>query len=197
MKQVIFLIQILMFAACVKKTIPLPPTSETENTQTPTAGNILLLQVDYVSFNFEGAKELSVSQLSASDSLPIKVDYKSPSDFGSIFLSYKPTNDSLFFGTIIWSGTGQRYFPSNINAASSFNLINSALAQPTNSRFQTIFYLQYQQPINYSALWNAVNKLQIVGTYLNFNKKIGIFLHTPSVGIGNPAEWNWYIVMSK
>lgn len=197
MKNLIFLIVIFLAAGCVKKAIPMPPSSETANPQAPPAGNILLLQVDYLSFNFEGAKELSVSQPSSSDSLPIKVDYKTPSDFGSLFLSYKPTNDSLFFGTIVWSGTGKKDFPATMDAATSFSLLNSSLAKPINSRFQTIFYLQYPQAINYSALWNAIDKLQIVGTYLNFNKKIGIFLYMPSVGIGNPAEWNWYLIMSK
>jgi hypothetical protein len=155
------------------------------------------LQVDYLSFNFEGATELTVSKLSSSDSLPILINYKPPGDFGSIYLSYKPTNDSLFFGTIDWMGTGQKYFPANINPVDSFNKVNSTLAEPINSRFQTLFYLINQQPTNYSALWKAVNKLQIVGNYLYYKKKIGIFLYTPGLGIGDPAEWNWYIIMSK
>lgn len=162
------------------------------------SNTILLLQVDYMTNVFEGGKEIPISFCnSSSDTIPISVDYKEPGDFGSIALYYQPTNEMIFNGTIIWMGTGKKSFPNDFNSADSFLKLGSEIEQPNITRFQITYYNLYNQPIAYTNLWNAINKLEIVADYLNSNKKIGLFLYTPSVGVGNPNEWDWFVILSK
>ena len=52
---------------------------------------------------------------------------------------------------------------------------------------------------NYNEIWTSVQSLVKVRQYLNSNPNatVKLFLYTPSVGIGNPAEWDWIIVMKN
>jgi len=67
-------------------------------------------------------------------------------------------------------------------------------AQPDDSRFQKIFS---ELPFDYSKIWKSISNLCIVAEYLKNNKKIGLLLYTPSVGVGDPHDWDWYVIMSK
>ena len=186
MKKFSIIISILILFGCSK------------NDESKPSNNIILLQVDYMTNVFEGGKKLTLSTcISNSDTLPISVYYMPPSDFGSITLYYRPTNEMVFNGTIIWMGCGQIIFPESFDSANSFATLESELQQPDTSRFQIIFYELYNQPINYANIWNAISKLKIVSYYLNGSKKIGLFLYTPSVGIGDPNEWDWFVILNK
>jgi len=186
MKQLVIFICIVLLFGCSK---------DDESIQ---SNSIVLLQIDYMTNVFEGGKEISISTaISSSDTIPISVDYRPPGDFGSITLYYQPTNEMIFNGTIIWMGTGHISFPDDFDSADSFSKLGSEIEQPNITRYQTIYYDLYNQPIEYTNLWNAINKLEIVADYLNGNKKIGLFLYTPSVGIGNPDEWDWFVILNK
>lgn len=160
-----------------------------------TINTILLLRVDYMTYKFEGGTEQTISKgLTNSDTIPISVDYKSPGDFGNISLYYQPTNDLIFDGSIIWMGTGVIAYPKSFTTPDNYPTISTNSAQPDNSRFQKVFY---SGSIDYSKIWSSVSNLSIVSEYLKSNKKIGLFLYTPSVGVGNPYEWDWFVIMSK
>ena len=60
-------------------------------------------------------------------------------------------------------------------------------------------FAYYPDTIDYSSIWNSISNLEIVNNYLNTNPngKINLFLYTPSVGIGNPADWDWYIILKN
>lgn len=186
MKKTVILISILFLFGCSK------------DDDSKHSNSILLLKVDYMTYVFEGGKELSIStSISSSDTIPISVDYRPPGDFGSITLYYQPTNDMIFNGTIIWMGTGQISFPSDFDSPNSFSELESEIEKPVITRYQTIYYDLNNQPIEFTNLWSAINRLEIVEDYLNGNKKIGLFLYTPSVGVGDPNEWDWFVILNK
>jgi len=157
--------------------------------------SILLLRVDYMTNQFEGGNEQFINgEITDSDTIPIAVIYKAPGDFGNISLYYQPTNDLLFDGSIIWMGTGTIKYPKTFKSAGSYSLLNNPIVKPDDSRFKCIFG---NPPTDYSLIWNSISRLKIVTDYLKSNKKISLFLYTPSVGIGNPYEWDWFIIMNK
>lgn len=183
----------LLIFSCDKKADKLN-TSNSSPVSPPT--KILLLKVDFMNRTFEGGKEINLSSHNhIKDSLPITVEYYSPTDFGSLRLIYKPNNDSLFYGTIIWMGKGKMFFPSLLDTSTKFKNLNYTLNKPDSSRFQELHTIP--NTFNDTLPWSAISKLDIVKSYCLANKKIGYFLYTPSVGIGNPYEWDWFFILSK
>ena len=184
MRKLIVLLIIFMVISCSK-----------DNDET---NKILLLQVDYTTNIFECGKELIITgQVSDSDTIPIYIDYKAPCDFGNISFYNQPTNELIFDGSIIWMGTGQINYPENFQSSDKFAELESSIEQPDSSEFQIIYYDLYNQQIDYALIWNSINKLEIVVDYLKSNKKIGLFLYTPSVGVGDLNEWDWFVIMNK
>ncbi|MBP1631683.1 MAG: hypothetical protein H6Q15_2576 [Bacteroidetes bacterium] len=138
--------------------------------------SIVILKVDYMTNKFEGGYEQQVNS------------------FGNISLYYKPTNDLLFDGSIIWMGTGTINYPKIFIPASKYSLLESPITKPEDSKFKCIFGTP---PTDYSLIWNSINRLTIVSNCLDSKKKIDLFLYTPSVGAGNPNDWDWIIVMNR
>jgi len=162
------------------------------------SSTILLLKVDYTSYNFEGGFEKVISEaITPADTIPVSVDYIPPGDFGNISLYYQPTNELLFDGSIIWNGTGQISYPASFNPPAAYTLLPSPVAKPDDSRFQIIFYNLKGQAIDYAGIWNGISSLEIVSDYLQSPKKIGLFLYTPSVGVGDPNTWDWFLIFNK
>ena len=160
--------------------------------------SIVLLQIDYVTYEFERGKELAVSaEIPDQDTtLPIVFEYQSPGDFGHLKLYYEPSGQMIFYGTIIWMGTGRIIYPVNFNSSDEFPILDRTIPQPDDTQFQIIFPPEDYSD-SYSSIWNAIDDLEIVEDCMSNNKKIGLFLYTPSVGAGDPNEWDWFIVLYK
>ena len=163
-----------------------------------TTNKVVLLKVDFLTNVFEGGKELNFSP---SCSFTISSTFYPPGDFGSVQLFYSELNEMLFDGTIIWMGTGQISYPS-IDTASSFSTTNNSIHIPNTNLFEKVMYDQnayYPDTISYSGIWNAISNLEIVEEYRNSNPngKVNLFLYTPSVGDGNPAEWDWFVILKN
>ena len=174
-------------------------SEDDSTTVTDSAQNkVVLLQVDYLTNAFEGGKELIFPE---ADDFTISYDYNSPGDFGDVTLKYEEVDQPLFAGGIIWMGTGERTFPESIDGVLSFPAMGNTVAMPELDDFQMVNYTGYEYPENiaYQPLWNAVDNLQIVKEYrdANPNAKVNVFLYTPSVGFGNPAEWDYYIILKN
>ena len=160
-----------------------------------TDNKVLLLKVDYLTNKFEGGKELTFSQ--PSSTFTITTDYKSPGDFGSIKLTYKELNEKLFEGTIIWMGKGQMNFPTDLIDPKKFELVKTYdIVSPAG--FENILDPN-NQTYDYSPIWLKVQHYSKVREYLKSNPKATakIFLYTPSVGVGNPADWDWVILLKN
>ncbi len=155
----------------------------------------MLLKVDYITNTFEGGKELTFSE--PTPTFTITTDYKSPGDFGSIKLIYKELNEKLFDGTIIWMGKGQISFPTQLIEPKEFSVIKTYdILYPVG--FENIFDPN-NQTYDYTPMWLKVQHLAKVREYLKSNPKAKakIFLYTPSVGVGNPADWDWIIILKN
>lgn len=160
-----------------------------------TDNKILILKVDYLTNTFEGGKELTFQK--STPTFTITTDYKSPGDFGSIKLMYKEINEKLFEGTIIWMGKGQISFPTAFIDPKKFNVASTYdIIYPIG--FENIFDPNNQN-YNYSSIWLQVQHYSKVREYLKSNPKAmaKIFLYTPSVGLGNPADWDWIILLKN
>ncbi|WP_372643189.1 hypothetical protein [Ancylomarina sp.] len=158
--------------------------------------SVVLLQVNYTDYEFEGGTELFLhSEFNDSDTLPIRVDYVSPGDFGSLGLYYEPKSEPIFKGTIIWSGTGERMYPYSLYHPRKFLMLQDSIDMPDSDDFQILFP---EEGVNYplDSIWNSISHLAIVSRYLESGKKVGVFRYTRSVGAGNPNEWDWYVVMN-
>lgn len=158
--------------------------------------HIELLFVDYQTNQFEGGAGFNFNiPLGSSDSIDLIKEYKEPGDFGSITFYYNNSSNVIFKGDIIWMGKGELHTPSSISPVNSYATTNVAIPTPNSSDFQVLH--PYYDSIPFTSIWNAIDELEIVNQSLSSGKKIGIFLYQPSVGVGDPADWDWVIIMNK
>ena len=167
-----------------------------EPTTAGTQEKVAFLQIDYLTTTFEGGTEWTFNAHSTFTSRPT---YQEPVDFGNLALHYQEENAQIFDGGIVWMGRGTMQTPASIIPAASFPLTTAVLQQPT---FDEIEYSDF--PTNHPAttandLWQSIKDLQLVEDYLtsNPNGKLQFFLYTPSIGIGNPADWNWIVYLKE
>lgn len=170
------------------------------NTLPPVSGNkVLALKVDLLTNTFEGAKELEFEDL---DGFSIGVDYNAPGDFGDVTINYAEAQQPLFAGTIIWMGTGEISYP-EFQPAGAFESSNGEAALPANEDFELIANGEGEaapwQSLEYDEIWDAIDNLDVVKAYRqqNPNAAVKLYLYTPSVGIGDPAEWDWIVFLKN
>lgn len=167
--------------------------SQTEIVNAP--NKVLLLVVDYTTSQFEGGTELPFTD--TTPTFTLDTQYVAPGDFGKIKFSYQELGAPLFEGTIIWMGKGAITFPTTIVPASRFQrVLTEDYVEPES--FDNIFN-PTDQAYDYNAMWQHIQDLVKVREYLQYasNKQLKLFLYTPSVGIGDPADWKWIVLLKK
>ncbi len=163
---------------------------------TENSNKVLMLKVDYLTNTFEGGKETSYP--TSTSTFTITNQYVAPADFGNLKLKYQELNEIIFDGDIVWAGIGEIKQPQNILPATQFSsVVTNDIANPT-AGFQNILDPN-NQTVDYSPIWLSVQGLVKVREYLksNPNATVKIFLYTPSVGGGDPADWDWIIFMKN
>jgi hypothetical protein len=187
---------ILTFTAIILTLISCSQDNDETITPTTNPNNVLVLKVDYNTNQFEGGKELSFTNTASN--MTVTNQYVSPADFGSIKLKYQEINETIFDGTIVWAGLGQMNYPQNLLNANQFDRVMTTDYVIPSAGFENVFNPD-NSPYNYNTIWTSVQSLVKVRQYLisNPNATVKIFLYTPSVGIGNPAEWDWIIIMKN
>jgi hypothetical protein len=196
MKKIILLLSLstMLFASCAEDDAA--PVSN--NNEANIENKVLMLKVDLQTHQFEGGKELVFPE---AEGFTITTDYVSPGDFGSIKLNYAEVEQPIFDGTITWMGLGERSYPENIDPADSFTVIEDGVAMPELSDFELVDYGEgagvADQWVDHQSIWAAIDNLQQVQAYRQSNPdaKVHLFLYTPSVGIGDPADWDWYVIL--
>ena len=188
--------KILTFVAIIMTLISCSNNNDETNNQITSPNNVLVLKVDYNTNQFEGGKELSFT--TTTSNMTINNQYVSAGDFGSIKLKYQELNEPLFDGTIVWSGLGQINYPQNLLNANQFDRVMTADFVTPTAGFENVFNPN-GSTYNYNTIWTSVQSLVKVRQYLNSNPNatVKIFLYTPSIGIGNPAEWDWFIFIKN
>ncbi|MGV3631063.1 MAG: hypothetical protein ACO1O6_07650 [Bacteroidota bacterium] len=183
----LFVVSLVLFS-CLK-----------ENLDPVNLDKIVMLQVDYKTYVFEGGKEFAYFQDDTSTvNLPLNALY-TPALPNEGRLSMLYAGDTIFDGTTIWQGAGVRKYPENIDPQIHYLRLESKIDKPADSRFQVVFNDLGTEP-KYDSIWNAICKLQMVNRYLlnNVKSKIGLFLYRPTQGMpDNPGNWKWYVVMKN
>jgi hypothetical protein len=134
------------------------------------------------------------------DSFPVSVTYNPPGDFGDLTMQFIPqsgTGDTLFFGTIIWAGSGDVQFPTNFEAADQFPSVpsNDFVGPPSSFLNLTPFDVD-EENASATEIFGAVQGLDVVREALDSGSaRFGWFFYPRGVGIGDPAEWDYYVVI--
>ncbi len=157
---------------------------------------VLMLKVDYLTNTFEGGTETVFPNTTSGFTL--STIYKAPGDFGYIKIRYKELDTLLFDGDIIWAGLGRMHFPQNILPADQFEKVTTTDYVNPGAGFENIFN-PGNLTIDYAPVWSSVQGLVKVREYLktNPNATIKLFLYTPSVGAGNPADADWIVFIKN
>lgn len=206
--KIIFLVSaVLLLLGCSTdqgNTLEIPGQPENRQAQNspqhfPYANKIVLLKVDFLTHNFEGGKELVFK---GAQNFTIASIYQSPGDFGGISLKYAELNETFFEGTIHWMGLGQMQYPEQLDSADAFQTIGNTVPMPNAALLATVAYDEfayYPDPMPCAEIWNAIENLQVVAQYRgsNPNGMVNIFLYTPSVGVGNPEDWDYFVILKN
>lgn len=162
---------------------------------------VLLLKVDLLTNAFEGGKELTFPD---NNNFTISTDFNPAGDFGDITLNYEEVGMPIFAGEIIWMGLGQMTFPESMDASGEFSTIQNPVSQPSESQFSLVSVDEpetspFLSEIDYDAIWAAVDNLAAVKEFRDSNPdaQVNLFLYTPSVGIGDPADWDWIVILKN
>lgn len=190
MKKIAALFLLLIFASC--------SNDINDSVQQNPNRNLTLLKVDFLTHTFEGGNSFEFNNIAMTNTLPIEEIYVAPSDFGNYTLKYTPTNEVIFDGPIGWMGgsydlplefDSSDYETTTLNPTIDFNEIEYFL--PTA---EILAYEGYTN-FDYSSVWNAVKNLQVTNDCLDNNGKIGFFLYTPGVGVFQPENAYWLVIL--
>jgi hypothetical protein len=191
MKKLLPILLLSVLTACTKQ-----KTDVAE----PARGTLVLLKVDYLTGQFEGGRAFQFTPSStAPQSIPVLVDYVLPGDFGSVTLRYQPTGDTILDGTIHWMGKGALRYP-QISSPSSFPASGTTIPAPDSTGIQGIYVDPHPPHFNDSMIavaWSGVAGLSITKQYVQAGAVKGLFLYTPSVGIGNPTDWDYFWLLYR
>lgn len=161
--------------------------------------HILICKVDYLTFRYKGYYALNVTdKLNTGNEIPFLADYHAPCDFGSIQLYYRNTNNLLMDGTIVWMGCGALNFPASFRAGEQ---LGSSISYPGQNRISYInnggIYETVTNERDLKNVWRSVScQKEFQHFYRHSSKKVAVYLYTPSVGIGNPAD-AYYLVFTE
>jgi len=173
--------------------------TESDLQETDLQKHILISKVDYLTFRYKGFYALNVSnKLNSGNEIPFLSQYQSPGDFGYIKLFYRNTDNMLMDGTIIWSGCGHLNFPDNFRAGLP---MDNGLPYPGQSRIAFINdggnYMTVTDERELQYIWQSVSRQKEFQHYYgNSSKKVAVYLYTPSVGVGDPAD-AYYLVFTE
>lgn len=161
--------------------------------------HILISKVDYLTFRYKGFYALNVTdKLNTGDEIPFMAEYREPGDFGYIKLFYRNTSNLLMDGTIIWSGCGELSFPSSFRAGRQ---LNGSVSYPGQAHISFINnegdYITVTDESELQRVWQTLSKQEEFRHYYgNTQKKVAVYLYTPSVGVANPAD-AYYLVFTE
>ena len=173
--------------------------TESDLQQSDLQKHILISKVDYLTFRYKGFYALNVTdKLDSGNEIPFVSQYQSPGDFGYIKLFYRNTNNLLMDGSIIWAGCGHLNFPDNFRAGLP---MDNGLPYPGQSRIAFIndggHYETVTNENDLQLIWQSVSQQKEFQHYYgNSSKKVAVYLYTPSVGVGNPAD-AYYLVFTE
>jgi hypothetical protein len=165
--------------------------------QAENGAEILLLKVDYTTNLFEGGQRLSFAQ--SPETFTVSTEYKEPGDFGWVKVYFSEIGELLFYGGIVWNGRGEIIYPDTWRDAADFERVPERNYVTPLNGFENIFNPRGDNYEYEFTMWSAVQSLREVRNLLEANPQqaVKLFLYTPSVGVGNPADWKWIILLME
>ena len=164
-----------------------------------TRANFALLQVNFVDYIFEGGiiQTYELCDSCDIDSIPVKMIYVSPGDFGSIMFQYTESLNTIFHGSIVWDGRGERIIPSTLLSPDCFSTLISIALQPLSITYYPV------PPFSMTEYWItkadsallSISSLDITNKFAESDYRIGIFLYPRSVGMFSPSDADWIIIL--
>ena len=159
---------------------------------------LTILKVDFLTHTFEGGNSFEFNNIAMTNTLPIEEIYVAPSDFGNYTLKYTPTNEVIFDGPIAWMG-GSYDLPLDFDSSDyetttlnpSINLDEIEYFMPTADILAGEGYTNF----DYASVWNSIKNLQVTNDCLNNNGKIGFVLYTPGLGLFQPENAYWLVIL--
>ncbi|MDY6325750.1 MAG: hypothetical protein SPL42_01960 [Bacteroidales bacterium] len=173
--------------------------TESDLQQSDIQKHILISKVDYLTFRYKGFYARNVTyKLNSGNEIPFVSQYQSPGDFGYIKLFYRNTDNLLMDGSIVWNGCGKLNFPDNFRAGLP---MDNGLPYPGQDRIAFIndggHYETVTDENELKHIWQSVSQQKEFQHYYgNSSKKVAVYLYTPSVGVGNPAD-AYYLVFTE
>ena len=159
-----------------------------------------ILKVDFLTHTFEGGNSFEFNNIAMTNTLPIEEIYVAPGDFGSYTLKFTPTNEVIFDGPIAWMGGSYDlpldYNPSDYETTTfnpTINLDEIEYFLPTADILAGEGYTNF----DYTSVWNSIKNLQVTNDCLNNNGKIGFVLYTPGLGLFQPENAYWLVILYK
>jgi len=192
MKKITVLFLFLIFTSCSDNT--------DENVAQNLNRELTILKVDFLTNTFEGGNSYEFNNISMTNTLPIEEIYVAPSDFGNYTLKYSPTDEVIFNGPIAWMGGSYNlpldFDPSEFQTTTSnptIDLDDIEYFMPTIDILTDEGYTNF----DYEGVWNSIKNLQVTNDCLNSNGKIGFVLYTPGLGLFQPENAYWLVILYK
>jgi hypothetical protein len=156
------------------------------------AANIAVLQVDFITYNLEGGVLGNSILCDSCDStgLPLRFTTRPPGDFGWNLFQHEASGDTVFFGTTVWSGRGDRIIPRVLVPADSFEVVAGEIPAPVTKQYY--FSYPFQDDERGRALadsaWLTVKNLDITRAFANHAYRVGFYIYPRTVGVFAPAQ---------
>lgn len=189
--------------------VPLPNSYDTS-----AVSLVMQFKVDYLSHQLEGYHIDTIrGYRNSSSAIPFRMQYCAPGDFGSVKLFYGPTGDTLFSGGIVWMGCGSIEHPAAYNT--DFTVMYNMPPYPGQEAFYMVggpvstfadLCHYFENDISTDRLclllWEAVSSSNVyqdwtVPAYQMQMPRFGIYFYQPSVGDGNPVDWDYILFLER
>ncbi len=164
--------------------------------------NLAILELDFLTYEFiEGNMAyFPLCDSCDSDSLPFNIEFMSPMDYGEILFKYSHNEDTLFYASIWWMGTGEIYYPDQFLPSSVFAYQNESIILPDHAQYYEYLLIptyysldQYKQKAD--SAWMSIDSLQIVNEFAEYTFRVGLYAYTPTVGEFDPYVAKWIIFL--
>ncbi len=152
---------------------------------------------DFLTSEFEGGQIQNYPICGSYDSsgVPLIFTYQPPVDFGWDMFSYPCTEDTVFFATIVWMGTGSISIPEYFFPPDSFPNSDQTPNQATSSyNFEADQWPVEAFPdieLRADSIWRDLSKRTIIDQFAEYPFHVMTYLYTPTVGSTdfNVAKW--------
>jgi hypothetical protein len=181
----LFVIALLTLFSCGSDDTGEEPVSE-----------LVIYQIDYNTLTFEGGVALSLRRVPGNviNDIPLEVEIEEATagNDGAVGITYEPTLDRIFLGTLSLNGEGEILFPAFI-APGSFLEIEEPVEFPATVNVQSVGGDHSQ--VDIAPIWDAIAGLGLTDFVVTDDTRIGLFLYQPSTDSQQAAHWDWILIL--